>query len=185
MRRFGCVLASGFASACVLGCGGSSAVDYFSGGGGSAGASVRHEDSSASAGQSAAGSSSVDRSGGVGGSDTSSGGDTGSGGASSDATAGSSGALSSSGTAGAPSTGACAPVDDIGSGVSFASAGPVCLKVTLDITGWGCSNFQGRTVKVNGTTVSCAELPLPSKVDDAYYFDVSAGEHDYASLFWY
>jgi hypothetical protein len=61
----------------------------------------------------------------------------------------------------------------------------VCLKVTLDITGWGCSNFQGRTVKVNGTTVSCAELPLPSKVDDAYYFDVSAGELDYASLYWY
>jgi hypothetical protein len=69
--------------------------------------------------------------------------------------------------------------------MSFASAGPVCLRVTLDIAGWGCSNFEGRTLKVNGTTVACAELPLPSKVDGAYYFDVSAGEHDYASLFWY
>ena len=35
------------------------------------------------------------------------------------------------------------------------------------------------------TTVSCAQLPLPSKVDDAYYFDVSAGELDYASLYGY
>ncbi len=91
----------------------------------------------------------------------------------------------SSGMAGAASNGTCAPVADIASGVSFANAGPVCLRVTLDIAGWGCSNFEGRTLKVNGTTVACAELPLPSKVDGAYYFDISAGEHDYASMYWY
>jgi hypothetical protein len=110
--------------------------------------------------------------------------ESGSGGAASSA-AGSSSAGRASGSAGAPSNGACAPVTDIGSGMSFASAGPVCLRVTLDIAGWGCSNFDGRTVKVNGTTVTCAELPLPNKLDGAYYFEVSAGEHDYASLYWY
>jgi hypothetical protein len=87
--------------------------------------------------------------------------------------------------AGAPSTGACAPALVVGSGMSFTTQGPVCLRVTLDIAGWGCSNFEGRTLKVNGMVVQCAELPLPSKVDGAYYFDVSAGEHEYASLYWY
>jgi hypothetical protein len=187
MRCFACFLALAIAGACVTACGGANSVDYFSGSGGSPAVSRSNTGSSAgavavasagaaSAGQSAAPSSTVGSS--VGGSES------GSGGAASSA-AGSSSAGRASGSAGAPSNGACAPVTDIGSGMSFASAGPVCLRVTLDIAGWGCSNFDGRTVKVNGTTVTCAELPLPNKLDGAYYFEVSAGEHDYASLYWY
>jgi hypothetical protein len=61
----------------------------------------------------------------------------------------------------------------------------VCLRVTDDIVGWGCSNFEGRTVKVNGVTVNCAEVPLPDKLHGAYYFDISAGEHAYASFYWW
>jgi len=185
MRWFATVSALGIASTSLVGCGGSKSVDFFSGSGGTPGVSASNAGSPASAvasaGQSAAGSTSVGSSGSIGGSSI---GGSDSGGAGS---AGADGSVAgnTSGAAGAPSNGACAPIVDIGSGVSFASAGPVCLRVTLDIAGWGCSNFDGRTVKVNGTTVACAELPLPSKVDGAYYFDISAGEHDYASMYWY
>jgi endoglucanase len=200
MGWFATVLALGISSACVLGCGASKSVDFFSGSGGTPGVSGSNTGNSASAGtvasagQSAAGSTGLGSSSSVGDGGSSAGGsDSSIGGSDSDDTSGASSggaggasvAGSANGGAGAPSDGACAPVADIGSGMSFASAGPVCLRVTLDIGGWGCSNFDGRTLKVNGTTVACAELPLPSKVDGAYYFDVSAGEHDYASLYWY
>jgi endoglucanase len=183
MSWFATFLALGTAAVSLLACGGSHSVDFFSGSGGTPGVSGSNTGSSAnagavasasagavaSAGQSFAGSSSAGSSSSLGGSD---------GGGAADSAAG-------SGVAGAPSNGTCSPVADIASGMSFANAGPVCLRVTLDIAGWGCSNFEGRTLKVNGTTVACAEFPLPSKVDGAYYFDVSAGEHDYASLYWY
>jgi endoglucanase len=189
MRWFATCLALGTASVSLLACGGSHSVDFFSGSGGTPGVSGSNTGSSASAGavasagagaagagQSFAGSTSAGSSSGVGGSSSLGGGD----GGGADSAAG-----SSSGTAGAPGDGTCAPVADIASGMSFANAGPVCLRVTLDIAGWGCSNFEGRTLKVNGTTVACAEFPLPSKLDGAYYFEVSAGEHEYASLYWY
>jgi hypothetical protein len=65
------------------------------------------------------------------------------------------------------------------------TTGPACLRVTGDIAGWGCSNFDGRTLKVNGQSVECAALPLPAQIDGAYYFDISAGEFDYASFYWF
>ncbi|HTA88740.1 MAG TPA: hypothetical protein VK745_04170, partial [Polyangiaceae bacterium] len=63
--------------------------------------------------------------------------------------------------------------------------GPACLRVMGAIAGWGCSNFDGRTLKVNGQTVMCGELPLPDEIDGGYYFDISAGTFDYASFYWY
>ncbi|HEX3852258.1 MAG TPA: hypothetical protein VHW01_14915, partial [Polyangiaceae bacterium] len=168
MRCFACFSVLGIAGAFVLGCGASHSVDYFSGGGGSpavtegntggsakAGASVV-----ASAGQSAASNDSVGSSSSVGGSGESGGSIDASGAPSSVAgsSAGESSRAGSSSGGGAPSNGACAPVADIGSGMSFASVGPVCLRVALDIAGWGCSNFDGRTLQVNGTTVTCGQV---------------------------
>jgi hypothetical protein len=176
MLRFARLAAWAIASGSVLACGSSHAVDYFaprasttSGAGSSSLGAAGAASLAAAAGASAGGS-------GSGGSVSAGGGSMGS--------AGSVGADHGS-AAGAPSTGACAPALVVGSGMSFTTQGPVCLRVTLDIAGWGCSNFEGRTLKVNGMVVQCAELPLPSKVDGAYYFDVSAGEHEYASLYWY
>jgi endoglucanase len=91
------------------------------------------------------------------------------------------------GAAGDPSNAACSPAQEV-TGVSsgeFGTTGPVCFRVTTDIAGWGCSNFDGRTVKVNGRTVMCAEVPLPDKIDGAYYFDISAGTFKYASFYWF
>ena len=67
----------------------------------------------------------------------------------------------------------------------FQTADAVCVRVTDVVVGWGCSNFEGRTIKVNGTTVTCGQVPLPSQVDGAYYFDISAGDFSYASFYWW
>jgi hypothetical protein len=103
-----------------------------------------------------------------------------------------SGSTSAGGTSTGPGPGdqnhaMCSPAKDVTGGASgaFGTTGPACFKVTGDIAGWGCSNFDGRTVKVNGRTVMCAELPLPDKIDGAYYFDISAGTFDYASFYWF
>jgi hypothetical protein len=89
-----------------------------------------------------------------------------------------------------PSDTPCSPVLDVsdnGNKMSgeFQTEGPVCLLVKGEIVGWGCSNFEGRTLKVNGVEVSCAQLPLPDPLHGGYYFDISAGEHAYASVYWY
>ncbi len=94
------------------------------------------------------------------------------------------------GSAGAPVIAAGAPCGPSKEGQNmmsgpFGTTGPYCLRVAGDITGWGCSNFEGRTMKVNRTDVTCGQLPLPKKFEGAYYFDVSAGSFDYASLYWY
>jgi hypothetical protein len=100
------------------------------------------------------------------------------------------GAANAGGAAGAQNELPCSPAVDItkkpnkASG-DFKTTGPVCLLITDDIVGWGCANFQGRTVKVNGVQVHCAQLPLPDKVNDGYYFDISAGAQDYANMYWY
>jgi len=45
--------------------------------------------------------------------------------------------------------------------------------------------MQGRTVKVNGTAVTCGQMPLPEKQLGAYYFEFSAGDHEYADFYWF
>ena len=149
-----------FAGLALAGCGGSVPVDFFADGGGSAGKSAaashgRAGDANASAGQSNAGA----------------GESTGNGG----------------GVATDPGDAPCTPVKDVAGGMSgpFDTAGPVCLRVQETIVGWGCSNFEGRTLKVNGQSVSCEQTPLPEALRGVYYFDVSAGEKAYASLYWF
>lgn len=68
---------------------------------------------------------------------------------------------------------------------SFETTAGVCYRTVDDIAGWGCSNVDGRTVKVNGVEVKCATMPLPAKKGSFYYFDVSAGGVPYGSLYWY
>ncbi len=55
------------------------------------------------------------------------------------------------------------------------------------MNGWGCSNFTGRTVKVNSGTASstCGAGPFPlAKAADGYtYFSASAGTYAWASIY--
>ncbi len=67
---------------------------------------------------------------------------------------------------------------------NFNTTGKACYKTTQNISGWGCSSFDGRTVKVNGVQVLCGGA-LPAKTNGAYYFDVSAGTKAWASINWW
>lgn len=86
-----------------------------------------------------------------------------------------------------PVTAPCSPIrltQDWYSGNMDTTDG-VCLRTADNISGWQCSNFDGRTVQVNGTAVTCGG-PLPPKSSDGYYyFDVSAGLYPYASFTWW
>ena len=80
------------------------------------------------------------------------------------------------------------------------TVGAVCYRVPNVPQGWGCSNTKGRTVTVNGTVVKspadetasnaegdsgCGDIPLPAKIDGAYFFSFSAGAHDFTSFYWF
>jgi len=58
-----------------------------------------------------------------------------------------------------------------------------CIATCDDIVGWGCSNFDGRTITVNGATVSCAATV--TKKNGYYVFRASAGTLSYASIYWW
>jgi len=86
-----------------------------------------------------------------------------------------------------PSDEPCSPSKDLSNHMSgeLGTTDAVCLRVTDAVVGWGCSNFDGRTVKVNGVEVACAQVPLPQQVHGAYYFQISAGQFSYASFYWW
>jgi hypothetical protein len=72
-----------------------------------------------------------------------------------------------------------------GGGTSnFETTGPVCYVVNRNLAGWGCSNFSGRTVLVNDVPMSCGGA-LPAQVNGSYYFEVSAGDFPWASIYWW
>lgn len=79
------------------------------------------------------------------------------------------------------------PVTFTGQSGNFNTAGAACLRTTAAVRGWGCSNFQGRTVSVNGgaATSTCGAGPFPlAKASDGYtYFSVTAGTYTWASLY--
>jgi hypothetical protein len=70
---------------------------------------------------------------------------------------------------------------------NFGTTGAVCYRTTETFNSLGCSNFDGRTVKVNGVVVACgtAKATFAAPIGGYTYFDVSAGTYAYASIFWY
>lgn len=69
---------------------------------------------------------------------------------------------------------------------NFGTTGAVCLRTKESFGTLGCSNFTGRTLKVNGVLVTCGMAGgFAPKIDGYNYFDVSAGGMDYASLYWF
>ncbi len=79
------------------------------------------------------------------------------------------------------------PITFTGQSGNFNTAGAVCLRTAATVNGWGCSNFDGRTVSVNGGTASatCGAGPLPlARMADGYtWFSISAGTYTWASLY--
>jgi M6 family metalloprotease-like protein/MYXO-CTERM domain-containing protein len=79
----------------------------------------------------------------------------------------------------------CTPAATVcGGWVGNFGSGPYCFRTPDDIQGWGCSTFDGRTIEINDSPVSCGGV-LPVKYNGYYYFDISAGMYSWASLYWW
>jgi hypothetical protein len=87
-------------------------------------------------------------------------------------------------TSGGGTGGTCAnPVTFTNQSGNFNTTGAVCYRTNMNIAGWGCSNFDGRTVTVGGVARTCGQLPLTKAADGYYYFAVTAGSFAWASLY--
>src|SRR5678815_3291921 len=60
---------------------------------------------------------------------------------------------------------------------NFNTTGAICLRTSAPVNGWGCSNFTGRSVSVNGgpPTSTCGGGPVTPSADGFTYFAVTAG----------
>ncbi len=89
-------------------------------------------------------------------------------------------------TSGGGTGGTCAnPVTFTGSTGNFNTTGAVCYRTNMNIAGWGCSNFDGRTLTVGGVARTCGQLPLTRSADGYYYFAVTAGQYAWASMYFW
>ena len=52
-----------------------------------------------------------------------------------------------------------------------------------DINGWGCYNFEGRTLTVGGVARTCGQMPLTRNADGYYYFAATAGQYPWAGIY--
>jgi mannan endo-1,4-beta-mannosidase len=91
-------------------------------------------------------------------------------------------AVTQSGQSGTGET--CAnPVTFSGNSGNFNTTGAVCYRTNVNINGWGCYNFDGRTLTVSGVARSCGQTPVTRAADGYYYFSVSAGQFPWAGLY--
>ncbi|HKE95592.1 MAG TPA: cellulase family glycosylhydrolase [Povalibacter sp.] len=89
-------------------------------------------------------------------------------------------------TSGGGTGGTCAnPITFSGNTGNFNTTGAVCYRTNATINGWGCSNFDGRTLTVGGVARTCGQLPLTKSSDGYYYFSVTAGTFAWASLYYW
>ena len=96
------------------------------------------------------------------------------------------------GTAGGGTTGPCESPKDVTGGQSgnLNTAGPACLRTKDKFSVIGCTNWAGRTLKVNAVVVVCTDTmtamgPFAAAIDGWNYFDVSAGSNTSANFYWY
>jgi len=75
------------------------------------------------------------------------------------------------------------PVTFSGNTGNFNTTGAVCYRTNTNINGWGCFNFDGRTVTVGGVARTCGQLPLTRAADGYYYFAVTAGQFPWAGMY--
>ncbi len=75
------------------------------------------------------------------------------------------------------------PVTFSGNSGNFNTAGAVCYRTNVTINGWGCYNFDGRTLTVSGAARTCGQTPVTKAADGYYYFSVSAGQFPWAGLY--
>ncbi len=83
-----------------------------------------------------------------------------------------------------PGGGTCAnPITFSGNTGNFNTTAAVCYRTNASINGWGCFNFDGRTLTVGGVARTCGQMPLTRATDGYYYFAVTAGALPWAGMF--
>jgi hypothetical protein len=70
-----------------------------------------------------------------------------------------------------------------GNSGNFNTTGAVCYRTNGTVNGWGCFNFDGRTVTVSGEARTCGQMPLTRAADGFIYFSVTAGAFPWAGIF--
>ena len=92
--------------------------------------------------------------------------------------------VTQAGQSGGGTGGTCAnPVTFSGNTGNFNSAGAACYRTNANISGWGCYNFDGRTMTVGGVARTCGQMPLTRSADGYYYFAITAGQFPWAGLY--
>lgn len=99
------------------------------------------------------------------------------------------GAASTAGAGGGTSSGPCMnPTDVKGGNSGNLGVGAACLRTTETFNTVGCSNWTGRTIKVNGVLATCSvKTTFAPMIGGFNYFEVSsgAGAVAYASFNWF
>ena len=86
--------------------------------------------------------------------------------------------------AGQSSTPSCSnPITFSGNTGNFNTTGGACYRTNANINGWGCYNFDGRTLTVGGVARTCGQMPLTRNADGYYYFVVTAGQYPWAGIY--
>ncbi len=75
------------------------------------------------------------------------------------------------------------PVTFSGNTGNFNTTGPVCYRTSATINGWGCYNFDGRTLTVGGVARTCGQMPLTRSSDGYTYFAATGGTYPWAGLY--
>ncbi len=86
----------------------------------------------------------------------------------------------------APQLPCASPITFTNNTGSFNTTGAVCYRTAQRVNGWGCSNFTGRTISVNGGTATarCGAGPFPlAQVGGYTYFSATAGSFPWASIY--
>jgi cellulose 1,4-beta-cellobiosidase len=87
----------------------------------------------------------------------------------------------------APATPCANPITFTNNTGNFNTTRAACYRTTQRVNGWGCANFQGRKMSVNGgaATSTCGAGPFPlAKLADGYtYFSATAGTYPWASIY--
>jgi hypothetical protein len=60
-----------------------------------------------------------------------------------------------------------------------------CIATCDDIAGWGCANWDGRTVSVNGAAATSVCGGAVTKVNGYNVFKVSAGTNTASAIYWW
>jgi len=93
-------------------------------------------------------------------------------------------AVTQAGQTGGGTGGTCPnPVTFSGNTGNFNTAGAACYRTNSNINGWGCYNFDGRTLTVGGVARTCGQMPLTRSADGYYYFAATAGQFPWAGLY--